>query len=539
MSADDLPLPPEGLTYYQLLGVSEEASEKDIQNAYRQLIKAYHPDQWDHWAANDVSRRLRTAYEVLTDPQERQQYNENGHEMYVGEEPASYADVEDWIGDVNSIVDVESPASLDEVEQGDEGTINVDDDFETSDESMTAEELFEEMDIDISPTSFDDVQEETRQEEREGEDPSYAEETSVENITRDDPDDEDDGDDFKPVDKTYEEQVKERAERSGRARDPSKFASSQRRRGEEERNSNAPVERGESSPPLKDRVAAYPRGFAAWVNSYLSDDVVSRAVRTAWVTRLGIAFGLFALVVGLGEVVARLDIGAASMVPGVSDVTSGAGVGLVAALIAVVFVLDQAKTEMDTSRGAINVAERPGIRDALYVSLNAIGLTIFAYAAHRGHDALSVVAGLAEGDLKPDIWVSDPSANAVIAVLMIVALTVGYLLGAWAVTRYVWYYRYAVGHRVLPVGWDAALAVPFVIGTWVAFTGLESVPIPETVGQPVYESAPEIMTTIGVEASAVTMPIAVVLAFVIPVFLGVLLFVRVKVESGVRYLLDS
>lgn len=65
--------------YYEILGVTKDASDKDIKNAYRKLAKKYHPDlnQGDTKAA-DKLKEVNEAYEVLSDPDKREKYDQFG-----------------------------------------------------------------------------------------------------------------------------------------------------------------------------------------------------------------------------------------------------------------------------------------------------------------------------------------------------------------------------------------------------------------------------------------------------------------------------
>ncbi len=62
--------------YYELLGVRRDASAADLKKAYRRLAKQYHPDtndQSSHAAAR--FKEVNEAYDTLSDPQKRQQYD--------------------------------------------------------------------------------------------------------------------------------------------------------------------------------------------------------------------------------------------------------------------------------------------------------------------------------------------------------------------------------------------------------------------------------------------------------------------------------
>lgn len=62
--------------YYQILGVSKNASAEEIKRAYRKLAHQYHPDKagGDHNKFTEINE----AYQILSDPQKRAQYDQFG-----------------------------------------------------------------------------------------------------------------------------------------------------------------------------------------------------------------------------------------------------------------------------------------------------------------------------------------------------------------------------------------------------------------------------------------------------------------------------
>jgi curved DNA-binding protein len=64
--------------FYQILGVPREASQDDIQRAYRRLARANHPDVNKDPAAEERFKDISEAYDVLSDPHTRRRYDAFG-----------------------------------------------------------------------------------------------------------------------------------------------------------------------------------------------------------------------------------------------------------------------------------------------------------------------------------------------------------------------------------------------------------------------------------------------------------------------------
>jgi curved DNA-binding protein len=68
----------DGRDFYEILGVPRNASQDEIQQAYRKLARTYHPDVNSDPGAEDRFKDISEAYAVLSDPQTRRRYDAFG-----------------------------------------------------------------------------------------------------------------------------------------------------------------------------------------------------------------------------------------------------------------------------------------------------------------------------------------------------------------------------------------------------------------------------------------------------------------------------
>lgn len=98
--------------YYEILGVSRDASARDIKAAYRQLAVKYHPDRNpDDPDAEEKFKEASEAYAVLSDADKRSQYDRFGHqglggEGFAGFDPTAFGDFADILGDLFGLGDI-------------------------------------------------------------------------------------------------------------------------------------------------------------------------------------------------------------------------------------------------------------------------------------------------------------------------------------------------------------------------------------------------------------------------------------------------
>lgn len=68
--------------YYEVLGVSKDATQDDIKRAFRRLAKKYHPDVSKEPDAAEKFKEAQEAYAVLSDENKRKQYDQFGHSAF-------------------------------------------------------------------------------------------------------------------------------------------------------------------------------------------------------------------------------------------------------------------------------------------------------------------------------------------------------------------------------------------------------------------------------------------------------------------------
>lgn len=92
--------------YYEVLGVSRDASESDLKSAFRNLARKYHPDVSDAPDAEEKFKEANEAYGVLSDADKRAAYDRFGHQGVRGPsggpgfETVDFSDFADIFGDM-------------------------------------------------------------------------------------------------------------------------------------------------------------------------------------------------------------------------------------------------------------------------------------------------------------------------------------------------------------------------------------------------------------------------------------------------------
>src|SRR5947207_14855642 len=86
--------------YYDVLGVNRDAAEEDLKKAYRRLPMKWHPDRNpDNPRAEEHFKEAKEAYEMLSDTNKRDAYDQFGH---AGIDPHSGAGAARGFGDIFS-----------------------------------------------------------------------------------------------------------------------------------------------------------------------------------------------------------------------------------------------------------------------------------------------------------------------------------------------------------------------------------------------------------------------------------------------------
>ncbi|BAN68300.1 DnaJ C-terminal domain-containing protein [endosymbiont of unidentified scaly snail isolate Monju] len=72
--------------YYEIMGVSRDATQDEIKRAYRKLARKYHPDVSKEPDAEQRFKEIGEAYEVLKDPEKRAAYDQLGANWQAGQD---------------------------------------------------------------------------------------------------------------------------------------------------------------------------------------------------------------------------------------------------------------------------------------------------------------------------------------------------------------------------------------------------------------------------------------------------------------------
>ena len=92
--------------YYEVLGVSRDATESDLKSAFRNLARKYHPDVSDAPDAEEKFKEVNEAYGILSDSDKRAAYDRFGHQGVRGPnggpgfETVDFSDFADIFGDM-------------------------------------------------------------------------------------------------------------------------------------------------------------------------------------------------------------------------------------------------------------------------------------------------------------------------------------------------------------------------------------------------------------------------------------------------------
>ncbi len=68
--------------YYEILGISKNATKQEIKKAFRKLAMKYHPDKNKEAGSEEKFKEINEAYEILSDDTKRQKYDQFGHNAF-------------------------------------------------------------------------------------------------------------------------------------------------------------------------------------------------------------------------------------------------------------------------------------------------------------------------------------------------------------------------------------------------------------------------------------------------------------------------
>jgi molecular chaperone DnaJ len=92
---------------YKILGVSKEASQEDIRRSYRKLARRHHPDaNRDDPKAEERFKEIQHAYEILSNPEKRREYDEGPRTFFGSQGPGRRAPGGARAGDFSDLSDL-------------------------------------------------------------------------------------------------------------------------------------------------------------------------------------------------------------------------------------------------------------------------------------------------------------------------------------------------------------------------------------------------------------------------------------------------
>lgn len=87
--------------YYEILGISRDATDSELKSAYRKLAHKHHPDKNPgNKEAEEQFKKASEAYAVLSDAQKRAQYDRFGHAGMGGDDSSQNINIQDIFGDI-------------------------------------------------------------------------------------------------------------------------------------------------------------------------------------------------------------------------------------------------------------------------------------------------------------------------------------------------------------------------------------------------------------------------------------------------------
>jgi hypothetical protein len=109
--------------YYAILGIPRDATQEQIKEAYRRLVKIYHPDRNPFPEAEEMFKLINEAYHVLSDPAKRAEYDVIYDAVMVETSTHVVAETKEEVASRSEVLETHAPQETEELNEAERALI--------------------------------------------------------------------------------------------------------------------------------------------------------------------------------------------------------------------------------------------------------------------------------------------------------------------------------------------------------------------------------------------------------------------------------